>query len=149
MNNESGVWVDEEFEALDLGDPRRDRRAKQLLKRFAAKPSASIPGACDGWTETMAAYRFLGNEEVEWSDMMQPHWDRTAARMQELRSSRLQLPGKGQFEVTCIVAREHDAAADVKPEVWRLVTNRLAQDRDAVIELIDWYRARREIEMFF
>ena len=66
MDNESGVWVDEEFEALDLGDPRRAQRAMELLKRFAAKPTASISGACDGWTETMAAYRFLGNEEVEW-----------------------------------------------------------------------------------
>ena len=35
MGNESGAWVDEEFEALDLGDPRRDRRAKELLKRSA------------------------------------------------------------------------------------------------------------------
>jgi hypothetical protein len=83
MNNQSGVWVDEEFEALDLGDARRDRRAKELLKRLAVKPSQSIPGACDGWAETMAAYRFLGNEEVEWTDMMQPHWARTAARMQQ------------------------------------------------------------------
>jgi len=83
MNNQAGVWVDEEFEALDLGDPRRDRRAKELLKRLSAKPSESIPGACDGWSETMAAYRFLGNEEVDWVDMMQPHWERTAARMQQ------------------------------------------------------------------
>jgi hypothetical protein len=44
--------VDEEFETLDLGDPRRDRRAK-----------------------AMAAYRFLGNERIDWRDMMQPHWD--------------------------------------------------------------------------
>jgi hypothetical protein len=83
MGNESGAWVDEEFEALDLGDPRRDRRAKELLKRFSAKPTASIPGACDGWAETIGAYRFLGNEEVEWTDMMQPHWERTAARMRQ------------------------------------------------------------------
>jgi hypothetical protein len=27
VSNESGAWVDEEFETLDLGDPRRDRRA--------------------------------------------------------------------------------------------------------------------------
>jgi len=80
MGNESGAWVDEEFEGLNLGDPRRDRRAKELLKRFAANPTASIPGACDGWSETMAAYRFLGNEEIEWADVMQPHWERTAAR---------------------------------------------------------------------
>ena len=83
MDIESGVWVDEEFEALDLGDPRRDRRARELLKRLAAKPTVSIPGACDGWTETMAAYRFFGNEEVKWVDMMLPHWERTAARMQQ------------------------------------------------------------------
>ena len=318
MNNQSGVWVDEEFETLDLGDPRRDRRAKELLKRLAAKPSESIPGACDGWSETMAAYRFLSNEEVEWVDMMQPHWECTATRMkehavvlciadtteldfngqdmeglgplsfeaqrgmylhptyavtpdreplgilnawmwardpldengqrggikestrwiesyervaeqattlpdtrlvyvadregdiaalmeladtlchpadwlirarhnrnlaeggklwdkvegsevlgeiafilpgragqkarevrQELRASRIELPGKRQLGVTCVVAREIDAPAGVKPVVWRLVTNRLAPDRDAVIELIDWYRARWEIELFF
>jgi hypothetical protein len=53
--------VDEEFETLDLGDPRRDRRAK-----------------------AMAAYRFLGNERIDWRDMMQPHWDRTTARMGQL-----------------------------------------------------------------
>ena len=318
MDIESGVWVDEEFEALDLGDPRRDRRARELLKRLAAKPTVSIPGACDGWAETMAAYRFLGNEEVEWTDMMQPHWERTAARMQqhavvlciadtteldfngqdmeglgplsfeaqrgmylhptyavtpdreplgildawmwarepldangrrsgikestrwiesyervaeqaatlpdtrlvyvtdreggiaalmdradelghpadwlirarhnrnlaeggklwdkveagevlgeiafilpgragqkarevrqELRASRIQLPGNRQLGVTCVVAREIDAPAGLKPVVWRLVTNRQAQDRDAVIELIDWYRARWKIELFF
>jgi hypothetical protein len=72
MGNESGAWVDEEFEALDPGDPRRDRRAKELLRRFAAKPTASIPGAWEGWAETIGAYRFLGNEEVEWTEMMQP-----------------------------------------------------------------------------
>lgn len=83
MNNESGAWVDEEFEALDLGDPRRDRRAKGLLKRLAARPTASIPGACEDWAETIAAYRFLGNEEVEWTDMMQPHWERTAGRARQ------------------------------------------------------------------
>ncbi len=33
--------------------------------------------------------------------------------------------------------------------VWRLLTNRKAQDADAVIELVDWYGARWEVEMFF
>ncbi|QRQ83739.1 IS4 family transposase [Cupriavidus oxalaticus] len=318
MGNESGAWVDEEFETLDLGDPRRDRRAKALLKRFAAMPTASIPSACDGWGETMAAYRFLGNEEIAWRDLMQPHWERTAERMgqfpvvlciadtteldfngqemegagplsyeaqrgiylhptyavtpdreplgvvdawmwarelrdangerggikesvrwiesyervaeqagtlpetrlvyvtdregdiaalmqraeelghpadwlirsqhnrslgaegklweaveasealgeitfilpgragqkarevkQELRAQRVRLPGKNGLALTCLVAQECGAPAGVKPVVWRLLTNREAQDLDAVIELIDWYRARWEIELFF
>ncbi|WP_459252047.1 transposase DNA-binding-containing protein [Paraburkholderia rhynchosiae] len=55
--------------------------AKELIKRFANRPTASIPGACEGWAETMAAYRFLGNERIDWRDMMQPRWDRTTARM--------------------------------------------------------------------
>jgi hypothetical protein len=318
MGNESGAWVDEEFEGLDLGDPRRDRRAKELLKRLAARPTASIPGACDGWSETIAAYRFLGNEEIEWTDVMQPHWERTAARAgqfpvvlcladttelnfngqemeglgplsfeaqrgmylhptyavtpdreplgvidawmwareprdangqrggiresvrwiegyervaeqaallpqtrlvyvtdregdiaalmaradelgqpadwlirsqynrnlgetgklwdrveasqalgeitfilpgraghkarevkQELRTQRVKLPGQAGPAVTCVVAQEVGAPAGVTPVVWRLLTNREAQDTNAVIELIDWYRARWEIEMFF
>ncbi|MCY0856436.1 IS4 family transposase [Cupriavidus sp. D39] len=318
MNDESGAWVDEEFEVLDLGDPRRDRRAKGLLKRLAARPTASIPGACEDWAETIAAYRFFGNEEVEWTDMMQPHWERTAGRArqfpvvlciadttelnfngqeidglgplsyeaqrgmylhptyavtpdreplgvidawmwarepldangqrvgitesvrwtesyervaeqaamlpetrlvyvadregdiaammeranelgnpadwlirsqhnrslgetgklwdtvdasealgeigfilpgragqkarevkQELRAQRVKLPGKTGPAVTCIVAQEIGAPAGVTPVVWRLLTNREAQDTDAVVELIDWYRARWEIEMFF
>ncbi|MFP3646157.1 IS4 family transposase [Paraburkholderia sp. SIMBA_054] len=318
IQDDAGAWVDEEFETLDLGDPRRDRRAKELVKRFASRPTASIPGACEGWAETMAAYRFLGNERIDWRDMMQPHWDRTTARMkqlpvvlciadttelnfngqdiegagplsyeaqvgmylhatyavtpdreplgvinswmwareprdangrrggvrestrwiesyeivaeqaqalpdtrlvyvadregdiaalmqraqelgnpadwlirsqhnralkdeeklwdkvhastaldhisivlpgrsgqkarevkQELRSQRITLPGQAGVTLTCVEACEVDAPAGVKPVIWRLVTNREAADADALIELVDWYRARWEIEMYF
>lgn len=45
---------------------------------------------------------------------------------QELRASRLKLPGKRQLEVTCVVAREIGAPAGLKPVVWRLVTNTLS-----------------------
>jgi hypothetical protein len=318
IRDDAGAWVDEEFETLDLGDPRRDRRAKELVKRFASRPTASIPGACEGWAETIAAYRFLGNEHIDWRDMMQPHWDRTTARMgqspvvlciadttelnfngqdiegagplsyeaqvgmylhatyavtpdreplgvmnawmwareprdangrrggvkesvrwiesyeivadqaralpdtrlvyvadregdiaalmqraqelgepadwlirsqhnralkgeahlwetvhasevlghisfvlpgrsgqkarevrQELRSQRVTLPGRAGVALTCVEAYEVDAPAGVKPVIWRLVTNREAGDAHAIIELVDWYRARWEIEMFF
>lgn len=40
--------MEDEFAELDLGDPRGDRRAKSLLKRFSARPTASIPDACEG-----------------------------------------------------------------------------------------------------
>jgi hypothetical protein len=68
--------------------------------------------------------------------------------MQKLRASRLQLPRKRQLEVTCVVAREIGVPTGLRPVVWRLVTNRQAQSRDAVIEFIDWYRDRWEIELF-
>jgi hypothetical protein len=44
------------------------------MERFAADPTASIPEACDGGGETIAAYRFLGNESVDWREIMAPHW---------------------------------------------------------------------------
>lgn len=52
------------------------------MERFAADPAASIPDACHGWAETMAAYRFLGNEAVDWQAIIAPHWEQTRQRMQ-------------------------------------------------------------------
>ena len=51
------------------------------MERFAANPTASIPDACDSWSETCAAYRFLGNDDVEWRDILAPHWAQTQVRM--------------------------------------------------------------------
>ncbi|MBK5962654.1 hypothetical protein CCR95_00660, partial [Thiocystis minor] len=55
-------WAEDEFRGIDLGDARRDRRAVQLVERLAERPTASLPGACTGWAETQAAYRFLSQE---------------------------------------------------------------------------------------
>jgi hypothetical protein len=55
----------------------------------------------------------------------------------------------GRLEPTCIVAREVDAPAGVKAVGWRLLTNREAASFEAAAELIDSYRARWEIELFF
>jgi len=313
-------WADEEFRGIDLGDKRRDGRAVRLVERLAERPTASIPGACNGWAETQAAYRFLSGEEYDWMDILEPHGQCTRARMAEhpvvlclqdtteldfngqgiaglgplsyeaqrgmylhptyavsptreplgvldawmwarepkapdgtrpgikesvrwsegyarvaelattmpetrlvyvadresdirelmvrardlgtpadwlLRSQHnralpeggrlwakvlaspllgeicFTLPGgrgrtarevrqelyaqrvslsdgrRGSFEVTCLVAREIGASPGVKPIEWRLLTNRTAETLEAVVELIDWYRARWEIELLF
>jgi hypothetical protein len=63
---------------------------------------------------------------------------------------RVALPAKtGELEVTCIVATEVDPPAGIKPVQWRLLTNREATGLEELVTLIDWYRARWEIEMFF
>jgi len=313
-------WAEEEFRGVDLGDRRRGRRAMRLVERLAERPTASIPGACSGWAETQAAYRFLSAEEYDWMDILEPHRQCTRARMAEhpvvlclqdtteldfngqaiaglgplsyeaqrgmylhptfavtptreplgvldawmwarepkapdgtrpgvkeslrwmegyarvaelaaglpetrlvyvadreadirelmvrardlgtpadwlLRSKhnralpegkrlwatvlaapslgeiRFTLPGgrdhtarevrqalyaqrvtlsdgqRGTFEVTCLIAREIAPPPGVKPIEWRLLTNRTAETLEAVAELIDWYRARWEIELLF
>lgn len=81
MTKVAQQWTEQEFEGLDLGDARLNKRAKRMMERFSANPTASIPDACDSWSETCAAYRFLGNGEVEWEAILAPHWARTAERM--------------------------------------------------------------------
>ena len=71
---------------------------------------------------------------------------------QALYAKRVALPcGKrGEtIEVTCVIARELDPPPGMKRVEWRLLTNRLAGTLEEMAELIDWYRARWEIEMFF
>ena len=313
-------WGEEEFKTIELGDERLNRHAVLLLERLGQKPSASIPGACESWAETAAAYRFLRNEEVSWDKVLAPHWQASQARMaqhkvvlciqdtteldyngqqinglgplsyeaqrglylhptyvvspereplgvfnawswarefkasdgtraglcesvrwiesyeriaesaellpqtrhvcigdresdmlslmvkardlgypadylvrsqhnrvlpgggklwdrvmeqaplghirfmlpagrgrksrsveQEIRVQRVQLSdkAKGVIEVSCLVASEVNAPAGVKPVVWRLLSNRAAATLEEATELIDWYRARWEIELFF
>lgn len=70
---------------------------------------------------------------------------------QQLWARRVDVPaGKsGPVSTTCIVAREIAAPPGTKPLEWRLLTNRAAPALAGVLELIDSYRARWEIEMFF
>jgi hypothetical protein len=70
---------------------------------------------------------------------------------QQVRSRRIELAdgNGGLLEVTCVVATEIGAPAGVKPIEWRLVTNRQVDGLQSAVELIEWYRARWEIEMLF
>ena len=76
------TWAEEEFGGADLGDKRLNKRLVLLADRLGEQPSASIPEACRGAAEMHAAYRFLGREAVDWRELMQPHWDASARRMQ-------------------------------------------------------------------
>lgn len=70
---------------------------------------------------------------------------------QEIRIKQVMLPGgkAGDIAVTCIIATEVDTPPDVEPVCWRLLTNRQVTTLEEAIELIEWYRARWEIEIFF
>ncbi|WP_197370831.1 IS4 family transposase (plasmid) [Ralstonia pseudosolanacearum] len=78
---EAPYWTETEFADLDLGDAHLNKRARTLMERMSAKPTAGVPQACRGWGETIAAYRFFDNDEVEWSAILQPHWRQTEQRM--------------------------------------------------------------------
>jgi hypothetical protein len=74
MKRASTSWAAAEFKDIDLGDKRLNKRAVLLAERLADKPTASLPGACAGWAETAAAYRSLAQDELDWRDILAPHW---------------------------------------------------------------------------
>lgn len=72
-----------ELEGIDLGDKRLNQRSARIIEALAADPVASVNSACDGWGDTMAAYRFFDNPAVEPDRILEPHVDATKRRMKE------------------------------------------------------------------
>src|SRR5262249_27246659 len=66
---------------LDLRDQRLNRRLQRILSDLAEKPSASIPAACGGRNELIAAYNFFDNEKALPQSILQPHYQRTQQRI--------------------------------------------------------------------
>lgn len=75
------VGIRDEFETIDLGDERLNKRAKNVLDTLWADPQASINAANQGWTETQGAYRFFDNNLVTPENILQPHQEATRYRM--------------------------------------------------------------------
>jgi hypothetical protein len=72
--------VAKELEGLDLGDPRRARRALEIAERFAAEPEASLPAAMLDRAMLEALYRHLSSDAVSFGALLEPHIAKTAAR---------------------------------------------------------------------
>jgi hypothetical protein len=75
------AWIESELRTSKLPDNRMNKRYKILLDRLSSKPTLSIPAACNGWSETLGAYRFFDNERVTPDQLLQPHYDATIERI--------------------------------------------------------------------
>jgi Transposase DNA-binding/Transposase Tn5 dimerisation domain len=76
-------WAMEEMEEAAWEDKRLNERLTKLLSALGERPQVSIPAACGGHAETIAAYRFFDNEQVTLERVLQPHLERTRERMAE------------------------------------------------------------------
>ena len=74
-------WIMDEVKTANLGDKRLNARLGQVLSQLAARPTASIPAACGGRAEMVAAYRFCENESTNFNNVLQPHIDATRQRI--------------------------------------------------------------------
>jgi len=74
-------WIKDEVKTARLGDKRLNARLGQVLSQLAARPTASIPAACGGRAEMVAAYRFCENENTSFENVLQSHIDATRQRI--------------------------------------------------------------------
>ncbi len=74
-------WVEDETKSADFDDARLDKRFKRLMADIYDRCRNSIPAACGGWKETLAAYRFFDNKNVNLDAVLSSHYEATLARI--------------------------------------------------------------------
>lgn len=116
-----------------------------------------LPGKQAGklWSKVMGG-ESLGTVEFE---MPAGRGRKARVVQQELRAQRVVLkaagpdkagePGRPAIEMTCVIASEVNVPVGAKPVIWRLLSNRAVQTLEQAAELVEWYRARWEIELLF
>lgn len=70
-----------ELATINLGHKKLNKRSVKVLETLAAQPQASINAACQGWNETIAAYRLFDHAQVSPDKILAPHYDATRARI--------------------------------------------------------------------
>ena len=79
--DDSGAWVDRELANSKFKDARLGKRFRSLLEQLSSSPGGPIPLACQDWTNTKAAYRFLDNDRVSEAEILAGHLDATRDRV--------------------------------------------------------------------
>ena len=74
-------WSVREFDGIDLGDARLNRRLLTLAEAFGAQPQAPLNQASADWQDTKAAYAFFDNPQALPAEILLPHQQRTLERM--------------------------------------------------------------------
>jgi Transposase DNA-binding len=70
-------WAERTFGSVQLHDLRRTRRAVQAAASLAENPLGSLPAQLHTWKATKALYRLLGEEDVSFAALLQPHIQQT------------------------------------------------------------------------
>jgi hypothetical protein len=90
------TWVDEEMETADLHDKRLNERLREVLSQLGQRPTASIPAACGGHAEMVAAYRFFDNQKATFEGILQAH---AAAARQRIAAQPVALLAQDTTEI--------------------------------------------------
>ena len=74
-------WAEATFGSVQLGDPRRTRRAVAIAEALTSEPDASLPQHLHDAAALEATYRFLHSSHVSYDDLLRPHLEDTREQM--------------------------------------------------------------------
>lgn len=74
-------WIDVEFNTVDLGDVRRNRRLKKVVARMWQAPGASQRAAAEDWAGAMGSYRLWEPAAVTAEAILASHQDEVRQRL--------------------------------------------------------------------
>src|SRR5262249_30587349 len=81
MEISHAIGILREFEGIDLGHRKRDRRLERVVSAMGMKPEASCPEATGGDAELEGLYRLLNNKNVSPAKLLKPHCVQTVERV--------------------------------------------------------------------
>lgn len=92
--------LDKELVGCQFCDPRLGQRFRKLVGQLAARIGQTIPLACQDWTNTKAAYRFLSNGRVNEMAILAGHFQATRERFAATPGPILVLHDTTEFSYT-------------------------------------------------
>jgi hypothetical protein len=92
IDRTDGGWTGSEFEKIELGDTRLERRLRGVAEDLSQQPEYPINLASGDAAATKAAYRLFANEKVTADKILACHRKRTLARMHDEPGKYSQVP---------------------------------------------------------
>lgn len=117
-------WVINESRSVDFGDKRLNKRYGDILNAFSTAPTKSIPGSCKSWKETIAAYRFFNNENVNTKKILSPHAEATLERIKKEKiillpqdTTEIDFTGRKTMSGMGYLSKEHSLGFYLHPSI--------------------------------
>lgn len=80
LNGDVNSWVEKEFQTIDFGSKRLEKRFLKVMSDLAHEPEKSIWLASGSRTNAKAAYRMIANKELTKESILSAHRDATNTR---------------------------------------------------------------------
>lgn len=84
MNAKIEDWAKAQFEGVNLGDKRLNRRVQLIAVNMVRKPEASINMQSENWSESKGAYRFFDSKKVNFQKLIRPHTESVKEKVNSL-----------------------------------------------------------------